>query len=378
MGTGQPKRECVRFLGCGEEHRVILNQLRVPIVLAPLAGGPTTPELVAAVCEAGGLGFLAAGYLEPSVLERGIADVRARTPRPFGVNVFSRPSGPADPATYAPYVDELRRWAGARDLPLGEPAFDDDHYDAKLALLVQEPVAVVSFTFGMPAPGEVDQLHAAGSEVWVTVTSAQDAAVAAAGGADVLVAQGAEAGGHRGGFEDGDGAPGWSLLPLLQLVADAGVPLVAAGGLATGPAIAAALAAGASAVQLGTAFLLCPEAGTAAAYRDALRSRREPTRLTRAFTGRTARGVVNAFMVEHDTEAVAAYPEIHHVTQPMRRAAREGGDGSLINLWAGEAYPLIRELPAAEIVRLLDAEAQAALADAAVRWPRRSGSGGQA
>jgi nitronate monooxygenase len=354
----------------GEEHRVILDQLRMPIVLAPLAGGPTTPELVAAVCETGGFGFLAAGYLEPSVLERGIADVRARTARPVGVNVFSRPRGPADPATYAPYVDELRRWAGSRDLPLGEPAFDDDHYDTKLALLLHDPVSVVSFTFGMPDRGDVDRLHAAGSEVWVTVTSPQDAAVAAASGADVLVVQGVEAGGHRGGFDDGEEARAWSLLSLLQLVADTGLPLVAAGGLATGPAIAAALAAGASAVQLGTSFLLCPEAGTAAAYRDVLRSGREPTRLTRAFTGRTARGVVNTFMAEHDAGAVAAYPEIHHVTQPMRRAAREAGDASLINLWAGEAYSLIRELPAAEVVRLLDAEARAALATAGMRWRR--------
>jgi nitronate monooxygenase len=353
-----------------EEHGVILDQLRVPIVLAPLAGGPTTPDLVASVCEADGFGFLAAGYLEPSVLEREIADVRSRTARPFGVNVFSRPSGPADQATYAPYVDELRRWAGAHDLPLGEPAFDDDHHDAKVEVLVHDPVSVVSFTFGMPDRDDVDLLHAAGSEVWVTVTSPQDAAVAAAGGADVLVTQGVEAGGHRGGLDDGDDARAWPLLALLQLVADSGVPLVAAGGLATGSAIAAVLAAGASAVQLGTAFLLCPEAGTAAAYRDVLRSGREPTRLTRAFTGRTARGVFNTFMAEHEAESVAAYPEIHHVTQPMRRAAREAGDASLINLWAGEAYSLIRELPAAEVVRLLDAEARAALADAAGRWQR--------
>ena len=347
---------------------MILDHLRVPIVLAPLAGGPTTPELVTAVGEAGAFGFLAAGYLEPSALEQAIADVRARTSRPFGVNVFSRPSGPADPAEYGPYVDALRQWAGSHDLALGEPAFDDDGYDEKLELLAQDAVPVVSFTFGMPSPEDIDRLRAAGSEVWVTVTSPGDAAVAALGGADALVVQGVEAGGHRGGFDDADQACAWSLLPLLELVADAGVPLVAAGGLAAGAAIAAVLAAGASAAQLGTAFLLCPEAGTAAAYRDALRGGLEPTRLTRAFTGRTARGIVNRFMDEHDAEAVAAYPEIHHVTQPLRRAAREAGDASLINLWAGEAYPQARELPAAEIVRLLDAETRAALAGAQARW----------
>lgn len=178
-------------------------------------------------------------------------------------------------------------------------------------------------------------------------------------GADVLVAQGVEAGGHRGSFDDDDTAPAHSLKSLVAQLSDAGVPLVATGGIVTGQGIAAATAAGARAAQLGTAFLLCPEAGTAAPHRDALRAREAPTRLTRAFTGRTARGILNEFMVEHDAEAVAAYPEIHFVTQPLRQAARAAGDGSLINLWAGETYHLARELPAGELVRALAEEARA-------------------
>jgi nitronate monooxygenase len=282
--------------------------------------------------------------------------LRSLTGRPFGVNVFSPPPRPADPQTYASYVGSLQAWASKRGLPIGEPAFGDDHYEDKVELLVREPVAAVSFTFGAPDAGTVDRLHAAGSEVWVTVTSPGEAAIAVDAGADVLVVQGVEAGGHRGTFDDDDAAPAYSLLSLLQLLGDVETPLVAAGGIVSGRGIAAVLAAGARAAQLGTAFLLCPEAGTAAPHREALRRREAPTRLTRAFTGRQARGILNEFMREHDADAVSAYPEIHSVTAPLRQAARAAGDGSLINLWAGETYQLARELPAGELVRLLAQE----------------------
>jgi nitronate monooxygenase len=336
---------------------MVLDELELPIVLAPLAGGPSTPALAAAVCEARALGFLASGYLAPAQLEEQLGELRSLTSRPFGVNVFTPAAHAADPALYAPYADEIRRWAGERGLPVGRPAFDDDGYAEKLELLGRHPAAVVSFTFGMPDRDAIGRLHDAGSEVWVTVTAPSEAALAVAGGADALVVQGSEAGGHRGSFDDGDAEPGRSLLTLLQLLADAGSPLVAAGGLMSGPGVAAALAAGARAAQLGTAFLLCPEAGTTAPHRDALRRAGAPTRMTRAFTGRAARGIVNPFMEEHDGRAVSAYPEIHNLTAPLRREARARGDGSMINLWAGEAYPLIRELPAADLVGVLAAEA---------------------
>ena len=336
----------------------MLDGLDVPIVLAPLAGGPSTPQLTAAVCEAGAFGFLAAGYLTAERLSGQLAELRSLTVRPFGVNVFSPPAGPTDPQTYAPYVSSLQRWAAERGLPVGEPAFSDDHYAEKIDLLTQDPVAVVSFTFGAPDPDVVRRLHAVGSEVWVTVTSPEEATIAAEVRADALVVQGVEAGGHRGSFEDDVAAPAYSLMSLLQLLTDAEMPLVAAGGIMSGLGIAAVLTAGARAAQLGTAFLLCPEAGTVVPHREAVRRRDAPTRLTRAFTGRTARGILNEFMVEHDAEAVAAYPEIHYVTQPLRQAAREAGDGSLINLWAGESYQLARELPARELTRVLAEEAR--------------------
>jgi nitronate monooxygenase len=232
--------------------------------------------------------------------------------------------------------------------------FDDDAFSEKLDLLLEHPVPVVSFTFGMPPGDAVARLHDIGSEVWVTVTTPAEARIAAGGGADVLVAQGVEAGGHRGSFtDDTDGYP---LASLLALIAGVGPPVVAAGGVVSGAGISSALSGGARAAQVGTAFLLCPEAGTSEPHRAALRRADAPTALTRAFTGRSARGIVNRFMREHDERAVSAYPEIHHVTQPLRQAARARGDGSMINLWAGEGYPSIRELPAAELVRLLARE----------------------
>jgi nitronate monooxygenase len=335
---------------------MVLDDVRVPIVLAPLAGGPSTPALAAAVCEAGGFGFLASGYLTSAQLEEQLAELRSATARPFGVNVFTPAAQASDPSAYGPYAEEIRRWAGSRGLPVGEARFDDDAFGNKVALLTRDPAAVVSFTFGMPSADVVERLHDAGSEVWVTVTTPPEAAIALEGGADALVLQGMEAGGHRGSFDDGDKAPAYSTLSLLQLLRDAGRPLIATGGLMSGAGIAAVLAAGARAAQLGTAFLLCPEAGTSEPHREAIRRADAPTRVTRAFTGRAARGIVNEFMVAHDARAVSAYPEIHHVTQPLRREARAHGDGSAINLWAGQAYPLARELPAGELVGLLATE----------------------
>ena len=183
----------------------------------------------------------------------------------------------------------------------------------------------------------------------MTVTTPDEAATAEHAGADALVVQGSEAGAHRGSFADDDGG-GLGLLVLLQLVRME-LPFVASGGLMTRSAVAAVLAARASAAQLGTAFLLSPEAGTHDVHRAALRGDAE-TALTRAFTGRSARGIVNRFMREHG-DAPHAYPEIHHLTAPLRAAAREHGDPDAVNLWAGQAYRLARELPAADLVREL-------------------------
>ena len=319
--------------------------LSVPIVQAPLAGGPSTPALAAAVCEAGALGFVAAGYKTPDAVRSDVEETRRLTERPFGVNLFAPPGSPADPAV-------VERYAATLGPGVGEPRHDDDHWAAKVALVTELRIPVVSVTFGAPDEGTAAALHDAGAALWVTVTTPEEAVIARDGGADALVVQGAEAGGHRGSFDDA--APGdVGLLALLQLVrAAVDLPLVATGGIMTAEGVAAVLAAGAAAAQLGTAFMLSPEAGTSPAQRDALRGD-APTALTRAFTGRTARGIVNGFMREHDADAPSAYPEVHHVTAPLRAAARERGDRDGFHLWAGEGYRLATEAPAAEIVRRL-------------------------
>ena len=340
---------------------MVLDDLAVPIVLAPLAGGPSTPELTAAVSEAGGLGFLASGYLSAETTRDRIEAVRELSSRPFGVNVFVPDDSPPDPQAVAAYRDRLRAWADQRGGTIGEPQTTDDDWDRKLELLTADPVSVVSFTFGCPSREVIESLKAAGSEVWLTVTNPDEAAEARGAGADVLVAQGAEAGGHRASFVDRPGLPVYGLLALLQILARTeSLPLVASGGIATGAGLAAALCVGARAGQCGTAFMLCPEAGTSPAHREALRSGTE-TALTRAFTGRLARGIRNEFMDEHSDRAPIAYPQLHYVTAPLRKEARERGDAGAINLWAGEAHQLAEERPAAEMVQSLAAEAREAL-----------------
>jgi nitronate monooxygenase len=339
------------------------TQLEHPIVQAPMGGGVSTPALAAAVSEAGGLGFLAAGYLAPDAVRSEIASLRELTGRPFGVNLFAPPQPVPDPRAVERYAQALARRHGAA---VGTPKHDDDGWEEKLALLGELRAPVVSFTFGCPQPEEVERLHAGGSAVWITVTTAEEARAAERAGADALVVQGVEAGGHRATFDDG--APNdLGLLAALQLVAAASrLPAIATGGLATGRSIAAVLAAGAAAAQIGTAFALTPEAATSGAHRDAIAGDGD-TGLTRAFTGRTARGIVNRFQREHTRDAPLGYPDVHHVTAPLRKAARERGDADGFHLWAGQAHGLAEPVPAAELVRRLAGEARAALAEAARR-----------
>lgn len=350
---------------------MILEQLRYPIVLAPLAGGPSTPALAVAVSEAGGLGFLAAGYRTAEGMDDEIREVRAQTAAPFGVNLFVPGRGEVDDRAVRTYLEQLREEAARYGVDPGEPRDDDDEWDAKLAVLEREHVPVVSFTFGCPPAETIAALREAGSEVWVTVTDVPEARIATEAGADALVLQGVEAGGHRASFNDRDDAEGLSTLVLLRLVrADSALPLVATGGITDGAALAAVLAAGAAAAQIGTGFLRAREAGTHPAHRAALAAQ-TPTALTRAFTGRLARGLLNRFLVEHSAAAPAAYPHVHHATAPVRAAARERGDADGFNLWAGQAHHLAPDAPAAEIVRTLARDAQAALEAATARLAPR-------
>jgi nitronate monooxygenase len=344
-----------------------LSSLAVPVVQAPMAGGPSTPALAAAVNRGGGLGFLAGGYLNAAKLASDIAAVREAGDGAFGVNLFTGSGHPAGPAAVAAYADRLAPLADAAGVALGKPRFDDDAFSDKLAVLREQPPAVVSFTFGLPPVDVLRDLRAAGAEVWLTVTSVAEAAAAAGLGADALIVQGVEAGGHRGVFTDDDEQSDLTVLAAMQLIrAAVDQPLVAAGAIMTGAGLAAVLAAGAAAGQVGSAYLCSAEAGTSQVHRDAVASARR-TVLTRAFSGRLARGISNRWHERYDQYAPRAYPEVHHLTSPLRAHGRRAGDPDLVNLWAGQAHALARPQSAEEITRGLARDARQALADAAAR-----------
>ncbi|MEU9097183.1 nitronate monooxygenase [Streptomyces sp. NPDC048361] len=334
---------------------------RYPIVQAPMAGGASGPALAAAVSEAGGLGFLAAGYKTADGMYQEIKQVRGLTGRPFGVNLFMPQEPHTDPAAIEVYRHQLAGEVTWYDTPLGDAdTGGDDNYEAKLAILREDPVPVVSFTFGCPERTVIDAFAKVGTYTIVTVTTPQEAQAAQWAGADAVCVQGIEAGGHQGTYRDDPqaGGAGLGLLALITLVRESvQLPIVAAGGLMRGAQIAAVLAAGADAAQLGTAFLACPESGANVLHKQALTN---PlfvrTEVTRAFSGRPARGLVNRFMREHGPYAPAAYPQVHQLTSGLRKAAAAAGDPQGMALWAGQGHRLARELPAARLVELLVGE----------------------
>ena len=325
-----------------------------PVVSSPMAGGPTTPELVAAVSNAGGLGLLAGGYRTAEDLADQIGRARALTDRTFGVNLFvpTPIDRDRDEKSIQEYAALLADFAGP-DVQPGTPRWDDrDHYDEKVDVLVGDPVPLVSFMFGIPGPEVVDRLHGAGSSLMVTVTSAEEARAAVDAGADALCVQGTQAGGHRGTHDvatEPNHLDWQELLPQVQDVAS--VPLVAAGGIISSEDVAQALGQGAVAVQCGTAFLLTDEAGTSSAHRAGLSDpHRTSTVVTRAFSGRPARALVNAFTERMDSVTPAIYPMVNHLTKPVRAAGAAAGDADRVSLWAGAGWREIHSGPAADVV----------------------------
>ncbi len=336
-------------------HHRLRDLSRFPLVISPMAGGPSTPALVVAAAEAGAVGFLAAGYKSAAEIRAEIAAVRSATPAAFGVNVFVPGDPTLHPGALADYARSLEDEAAALGATLGEPRWDDDDYGAKLNVLLDAPPALVSFTFGCPASDVVRALQEKGSLVIVTVTTPEEAVLARRAEVDALCLQGMEAGAHRGSFANDD-SPGQDL-PLAALLAEArshdDVPLIAAGGIAGPEGVAAILAAGATQVQLGTAFLRCTESGAHPLYKAALVDPHfTSTALTRAFSGRRARSLLNGFVRAHDN-APAAYPEINHLTRPLRAAASAAGDPEHMSLYAGEGFRRAEERSAGEIIEQL-------------------------
>lgn len=318
------------------------------IVVAPMAGGPSTLELVLAASRAGALAFLAAGYKTSAAMAEQVRALRAARVAAFGVNVFV----PGRPCSEA---EDLAQYLKSIGAAAESGTWDDDDFAGKITALLADPPPVVSFTFGCPESAVISALRDAGSAVVVTVTSPAEAAEASEAGAGALCVQGIEAGAHRGTFVNVDSSgPDYGLLSLIGAVGQVtGLPLIAAGGIMTRGQVKAVLAAGAVAAQCGTAFLRCPESGAHPVHKAALADPRyTTTALTRAFSGRPARGLMNQFMLDHPG-APAAYPEINNATRPLRAVAAASGDTERMSLWAGQGFRVATDWPAADIVQSL-------------------------
>jgi nitronate monooxygenase len=348
--------------------RTVLTQrlaITHPIIQAPLAGGGDTPALVAAVVEAGGFGFIGGAYLTPAQIAEAAKAVRARTARPFGINLFAPLPAPAvsDPtralAQVMPFYAELGL------PPPAPPASGGYVFEEQLAAALETGASAFSFTFGVLPATAIQAIKARGMVLIGTATTVEEALALEKAGVDAVVTQGAEAGGHRGTFAGGFDSGMIGTMALVPQVVDAvRVPVIASGGIMDGRGIAAALALGASAVQMGTAFLTCDEAGIPDAYKQAILDAREhETRLTRAFSGRPARGIVNRFMteVDADADAILPFPLQNALTRPLRTAAAKQGRAEFLSLWAGQGVRLARRQKAADLVVRLAAETEAAV-----------------
>jgi nitronate monooxygenase len=335
--------------------------MSIPVVLAPMGGGPSTPELAAAVSNAGGLGSLAAAYSTPEQIEKDIARIRQLTKRPFAVNLFSPqaqlPLGNGNRAV----IDFLRPYHERLGLKAPElPQKPIENFDEQLDAVSKAAPPIVSFTFGLLPAHATQRLKAQGTYLIGTATTVEEARALEQSGVDAVIAQGSEAGAHRGTFAVPAEEALVGTVALVPQVVDAvRIPVLASGGIMDGRGIVAALALGGSAVQMGTAFLSCKEAGTSAAYRKALLTAREDqTTLTRAFSGRMARGLRNEFIERWNASALThlPYPWQNALTQPMRRAASAAKLPDMLSLWAGQGVPMLRETTAEQLMLNLKEE----------------------
>jgi nitronate monooxygenase len=350
------------------DRRILdLFGIELPILQAPMAGA-VLADMAIAVAEAGGLGALPAALLDAEGFRSQLGIIRQRTSKPINVNFFCHHPPQPDPARetawknrLAPYYLEL-----GLDPEMPTPAGQRAPFDDAFCALVEEfRPEVVSFHFGLPEPALLGRVRATGAKVVSSATTVDEAVWLDAHGCDAIVAQGAEAGGHRGMFLTDDVATQPGTLALVPQVVDAvRVPVIAAGGIADGRGIAAAFALGAAAVQIGTAYLFCPESTIAPLHRKALHEdRRRETALTNLFTGRPARGIVNRVMRELGplSPLAPAFPLAGGALAPLRSAAEPSGSDDFMSLWSGQSAALGRDLPAAELTRTLAADALAAL-----------------
>ncbi len=354
--------------------------LTYPIIQAPMAGGATTADLVGAVSAAGALGSVGAAYLTPAAIADSVRQIRARTDRPFGINLFAPLPVPELPADPGPALDRLRPIHELLGLaPPTIPVRPVDPFESQFVAVLNSGASVFSFTFGIVPSDALQAAKDRGMLVAGTATTVREARALEAAGVDAVIAQGSEAGGHRGTFDGPVAAAMVGTLALVPQVVDAvSVPVIASGGIMDGRGVVAALALGAAAVQMGTAFLCCPESGVPEAHKSAiLNAAEDETRLTWAFSGRAARGIVNEFMdsvesgalrdstesgaCKNAVDSILPYPYQNALTRPMRVAAAGQGRGDYLSLWAGQGVRLARRMPAAAMVVGLGAEMDATL-----------------
>jgi nitronate monooxygenase len=334
-----------------------------PIIQAPMAGGSDTPALVAAVSAAGGLGSIGAAYLSPAQIMDAARQVREKTDRAFAINLFAPLPVPDRPGDTTAAVERLMPFYEELGLPKPElPATAGTDFDAQLAAILESGARAFSFTFGLVPAAAIAAAKAKGLVVMGTATTVEEAIALERAGVDAVVAQGSEAGGHRGTFlGDFEMAMVGTMALVPQVVDAVTVPVIASGGIADGRGLAAALALGAEAVQIGTAFLTTEEAGIAEAYKERLLAVTEvESRLTRAFSGRPARGLVNRVMAKVEDPAAAPavlpFPWQNALTRPMRSAATKQNKTDYLSLWAGQAVRLLRRRKAADLVTSLVTE----------------------
>ncbi len=330
--------------------------IQYPIFQAPMAGGPTTPGLVAAVSNAGGLGNLGAGYLTPEQIRSAILEIRRGTDRPFGVNLFVPETPNASEETIAGMNDYLNKYRAKLGIA-PNPSIPKwaETFEEQVQVLLEENVPVFSFTFGIPPLDVIQAMKRRGTVVIGTATTVEEAGLLEAHGADAVVAQGSEAGGHRGTFlKDAADALIGTMALVPQIVDRVSVPVIAAGGIMDGRGLVASLALGASAVQMGTAFLACHESGAHAAHkRKIMTSDEDATEITHAYSGKAARGIRTEFMNDMRLYpgAIPPYPIQNALTRDIRQAAAKANDPAYMSLWAGQGLRLARDHAAAEIVQ---------------------------
>lgn len=339
-----------------------------PLVQAPMAGETSTVPLSLEASKAGALGSLGAAYFTPAKLRDSIRAMRSGTDRSFAVNLFIPVPWGRDPAREAAYAAEIARAHQALGLePPQPPAQIEESFEAQMQVVLEEAPPVFSSTFGAPDADLVTALQQRNIYVIGTATTVAEALVLKQRGVDAIIAQGAEAGGHRGSFLKPFSQSMIGTMALVPQIVDAtGLPVLAAGGIGDGRGVAAALCLGASAAALGTAFLLSPESGASAAYRAALTSPAQTeTTITRAFSGRPARGLRNDFLerLEGREEIIPDYPIPNAWSRPMRQAAARQGEAGYLSLWAGQAAAMTKPEPVATIVARVMAQAKAVLGE---------------